>query len=331
MTNMAAEADRSRAAFSLDTTAPGSAARGFEAVRREWETQLGDGFPRPAYSSATVGDFRVRGRAGMVHDVAIIDVHGQSGIRTSGMLDGDDDQVRLFVIRRGAWTLGGERDQSQHTVSAGRFLLRHAGQLSRSEAVPNTSAKILALPAAMIRPLLAGRRVTGPADAAEVRLLVAHTNMVHATLPGLGPAGVRAAHSTLIELAKAVAQGRFDDHEPRLAPALAQAARDLADDRLADPGLSPAVLARELNVSIRTLQRAFAAGDESATAYIRHRRLEEARLALTASATRLSISELAALWHFSDSSHFIRAFKARYGQSPADYARSNPPSGDATR
>ncbi|GAB3903362.1 helix-turn-helix transcriptional regulator [Kibdelosporangium lantanae] len=80
------------------------------------------------------------------------------------------------------------------------------------------------------------------------------------------------------------------------------------------------MVARELNVSIRTLQRAFAAGGESAIAYIRHRRLEEARLALTTSATRLSISELAALSHFSDSSHFIRAFKARYGQSPADYA-----------
>jgi AraC family transcriptional regulator, positive regulator of tynA and feaB len=141
-------------------------------------------------------------------------------------------------------------------------------------------------------------------------------------LSGLGPAGVRAAHSTLIELAKAVAQGRFDDHEPRLAPALAQAARDLADSRLAGPDLSPAVLARELNVSVRTLQRAFAAGGESATAYIRHRRLEEARLALTAPSARLSVSELAAHWHFADSSHFIRAFRKRYGQSPADYARS---------
>jgi AraC-like DNA-binding protein len=255
-------------------------------------------------------------------------VHGRSGIQTSGSTDGDEDQVRLFVVRRGAWTLGGEPDQSQHTVSAGQFLLRHAGRLSRFEAAPNTTTKILSLPAAMITPLLAGRTVTGPANSAEVRLMVAHTNMIHATLARLGPAGVRAAHSTLIELAKAVAQGQFDDHEPRLAPALAQAARDLADNRLADPDLSPMVLARELNVSIRTLQRAFATGGESATAYIRHRRLEEARLALTASSTRLSVSELAAHWHFADSSHFIRAFKKRYGQSPADYAHSIAPAED---
>jgi hypothetical protein len=38
-----------------------------------------------------------------------------------------------------------------------------------------------------------------------------------------------------------------------LPPALAQAAKDLADSRLADPEQSAVVLARELNVSVRTL------------------------------------------------------------------------------
>ncbi|MFI7002077.1 helix-turn-helix domain-containing protein [Nocardia sp. NPDC050175] len=104
-------------------------------------------------------------------------------------------------------------------------------------------------------------------------------------------------------------------------PALAQAAKNLADRRLADPELSPTVLARELNVSVRTLQRAFAAEGESVAAYIQHRRLQEARLALT-SRNRLSVSELAAYWQFSDRSHFIRAFKKAYGLTPAEYARA---------
>ncbi|MFI6937252.1 helix-turn-helix domain-containing protein [Streptomyces sp. NPDC050287] len=137
---------------------------------------------------------------------------------------------------------------------------------------------------------------------------------------------MQAAHSTLIELTKAVALRRFDDVEPRLAPALAQAAKNLADSRLAEPQLSPAMLARELNVSLRTLHRAFAETGESVTAYIRDRRLEEARLALTARSGRLSVSELAAHWQFADSSHFIRAFKKRYGQTPTEYARSTQPS-----
>ena len=115
-----------------------------------------------------------------------------------------------------------------------------------------------------------------------MRLLMAHANMIYATMPDLAPAGVQAAHSTLIELAKAVARRCFDDVEPLLAPALTQAAKDLADSRLADSDLSTATLARELNVSVRTLQRAFTTTGESVTTYIRHRRLEEARLALTA-------------------------------------------------
>ncbi|OXM61200.1 AraC family transcriptional regulator [Amycolatopsis vastitatis] len=160
-----------------------------------------------------------------------------------------------------------------------------------------------------------------------MRLLAAHANMIHATMAGLSPAGVEAARSTLIELTKAVAKRRFDDVEPRLAPALAQAAKDLANSRLADPELSPTMLARELNVSVRTLQRAFAETGESLTAYIRHRRLEEARLALTAPSGHLSISELAAHWQFADSSHFTRAFKKHYGQTPTRYRRSTQPTG----
>ena len=139
----------------------------------------------------------------------------------------------------------------------------------------------------MLKPLLVNRSVTGSADSAEVRLLVAHANTVEVTAPDLGPAGVQAAHNTLVELAKAEAIGRFDS-EPLLAPALAQAVKELVENWLADPGLSPAMLAHELHVSVRTLQRAFASGGESAAAYIQHRRLEEARLTLTAPSSRVA-------------------------------------------
>ncbi|WP_328931663.1 MULTISPECIES: hypothetical protein [unclassified Streptomyces] len=50
-----------------------------------------------------------------------------------------------------------------------------------------------------------------------------------------------------------------------------------ASPPLCDPELSPPVLARELNISVRTLHRALAATDESVTAHIRHQRLEQAR------------------------------------------------------
>jgi AraC family transcriptional regulator, positive regulator of tynA and feaB len=323
--------NESRGAFSLDSTVQRAGRSGFDAFRRAWEAQIGDGFRLPGFTPDTTGDFRVKGRAARVRDVAITDFHGASALRTEGKLNGIEDQVRMFVVRRGAWTLGSPPDRGSQTVPTGQFLLRHVGRPMHLQTLPHTVVKILVLPSTVLKPLLGNRAVTGPSDSAEVRLLAAHANTVELTAPDLSQAGVEAAHSTLIELAKAVARGRFDDAEPLLAPALAQAAKELAESRLADPELSAAMLARELHVSVRTLQRAFASVGESAAAYIRQRRLEEARLALTTPSNLLSVSELAAYWQFADSSHFTRTFKKRYGRTPTEYARSARPGGVSSR
>lgn len=318
-----AEADGARGEFSVDSTAPGAAPRGHDSFRRGWETQIGDDvFQLPDFSSDTVGDFRVKGHVAKVHGAAIADLYAASATRTAEAPGGDQDLVAVYVVQRGAWTLGGPPGHGEQTVSAGQFLVRHLGRLSAFETTAHLTAKFFVLPPDELKPLLGNRVVTGSADSAEIRLLTALTDTIHMTVADLGPVGVEAAHGALIELTKAVAKGRFDDVEPRLAPALTQAAKDLADRRLAHPDLSPAMLARELNVSVRTLHRAFAAVGEQVTTYIRHRRLHEARLALTAPSGRLSISELAAHWQFADSSHFTRTFKKRYGQTPTDYARS---------
>ncbi|WP_234357125.1 helix-turn-helix domain-containing protein [Streptomyces sp. NBRC 110028] len=317
-----AETDAWRGAFLLESAAPGNAPEKFDVLQRVWDTQLGAVFPMPALSPASVDGIRARGRLARIRDVAIVDVHGPTAIRSPDTFVGAEDLVGVSVVRRGAWTFGGPRDRFQHTISAGQFLLRHFGTFPCFKTAPNTTTQFLILPLATFKPLLGDRSIAGPLDSAEMRLLVTHANMVHATVADLGPAGLHAAHGALIELAKAVVKGRFDDVEPRLAPALAQAAKDLADSHLTDPELGTAMLARELNVSVSTLQRAFARVEDSVSAYIRRRRLEEARLALTAPHGGLKVSEIAAHWHFADSSHFIRAFKKRYGQTPTEYARS---------
>nr|WSW47181.1 helix-turn-helix domain-containing protein [Streptomyces sp. NBC_01001] len=310
----------------MDSTAPDSAPRGLDVFRRGWQTQVGDDvFQLPAFSPDTIGDFRVKGKVAKVHGAAIADLHAASATRTADVPGGDQDLVAMYVVRSGAWTLGGPSGYGDQTVSAGQFLVRHLGRLTAFETTAHLTAKFLVLPPGELKPLLGNRVVTGPADSAEVRLLTALAYMIHMTVADLGPAGVAAAQGTLIELTKAVVKGRFDDVEPRLAPALTQAAKDLADRRLADPELSPAMLARELNVSVRTLHRAFAAVGEQVSTYIRHRRLHEARLALVSPSGRLSISELAAHWQFADGSHFTRAFKKHYGQTPTECARATGP------
>ncbi|MEU8877882.1 helix-turn-helix domain-containing protein [Streptomyces javensis] len=309
----------------MDSILPDASPRGFDGFRRDWRTQIGDGFPLPRYSSATIRDFRVKSRVAKVRDVVIANLHTVSPARTTGAPPGVEDQIRMYIMHRGTCTFDGSPDRGEHTLSAGQFLLRHVGRPLHFQTSSHQTARTLFLPSVTLKPLLGNRNVTGWANSAEVRLLVAHTDMIHATMADLSPAGVDAAHNALVELVKAVARGRFDDVEPRLAPALVQAAKELVHAHLADPELSPAMLAHALNVSIRTLQRAFAAVGDSVTAYVRHRRLEEARLALISPSSGLTISELAAHWQFADRSHFIRTFKKHYGQTPTDYARSTSP------
>ncbi|MFF2078987.1 helix-turn-helix domain-containing protein [Kitasatospora sp. NPDC058162] len=190
------------------------------------------------------------------------------------------------------------------------------------EAARSAAAKVLILPADELGPLIGDRLIAASADSAEMRLLLAHTDVVRQNLADLTAAGVRSAHHALIELAGGVLRQQADAAEPQLAPALARAAQNLADARLADPELSPTLLARELSVSVRTLHRAFAATDETVAGYIRRRRLEAARRELAAPQGRPAVSELAARWQFADSSHFIRAFKRQYGRTPTEFVRA---------
>ncbi|PSM40360.1 AraC family transcriptional regulator [Streptomyces dioscori] len=294
-----------------------SGANAFSDFAREWQTRMGETFALASFDRSTVAGFAVRSRGFRVRDVLFNRFENAAVLRTAGQRVGTEDHVRLWIVHRGAWRFG-EPGGIEHTTPAGRLLLQ-TGELSHFSAAPGTTGQVLVLPAAEIR-RGRGRPVTGLADTAEVRLLTAHATLVSRMLDGLGPAGINATRDTLAELARAAAGGGLDDVEPLLSPALAQAARDLADRRLTDPALSAAALARKLNVSARTLQRAFANEGQSLSAYIRERRLDEARRALITPHRRMSITEIAARWQFADSGHFARAFRKRYDQTPTDYA-----------
>ncbi|WP_250006540.1 AraC family transcriptional regulator [Actinoplanes sp. M2I2] len=284
----------------------------------QWQTHVGAEFALPAFSPATSADFRFRFEATRVQDVAITGIDGVSAARTSGPAADGDEYVRLWVVRQGEWALGSSRGESERRIPAGRFLMQHAGRMTHFALPPHTTAQVFMLPAAELAASLKGRAVSGDAGTAEVRLLLAHAAMVGQTLSDLGPAGVKAARDTLIELAHAVTLRGFDGTDPRLVPALVRSAKELAVRQLHDAELSPSTLARDLNVSVRTLHRAFAATGETVMAYIRDQRLEQAHRALVASAGRLTVAEAAARWQFADSSHFIRHFKRRYGRTPTE-------------
>ncbi|MEU9830370.1 helix-turn-helix domain-containing protein [Streptosporangium sp. NPDC048047] len=92
--------------------------------------------------------------------------------------------------------------------------------------------------------------------------------------------------------------------------------------RLADPGLSPALVAAEHHVSVRHLQKLFEEQGLSVAGWIRRRRLERCRRDLSDPArSDLPVRAVAARWGFTSESHFNRAFHAAYGTPPATYRR----------
>ena len=294
-------------AFSADVTASRTARDGFDAFRREWEAQVGEPWPLNGLDAAASIDFKINVQAVSAHDVVIADVYSESYVGRTVPDHETDGWVLLHLMRHGSWRFGAPDGRSEDlSIPAGAFIVRHDGPPTLFDLARGSTADLLFLPAPAVAPLPGGRPILGSARSAEVRVLMAHAHAVRETVRDLTPTGLWAARDALLELAKGAMRREFDDVEPRLAPALA----------------------RQLNVSVRTLHRAFATAGETVAAYIRRRRLEQARLELAAPAPRRpGVPEVAARYQFADGSHFARTFKAQYGQTPGEFART--PRGEA--
>ena len=95
------------------------------------------------------------------------------------------------------------------------------------------------------------------------------------------------------------------------------------EQHLRDPELSPCTIAEKLKLSSRYLRMVFATGEETASAYILRRRLEEcARQIADPSWRGHSITQIAFAWGFNSAPHFSRSFRARYSMSPRHYRRA---------
>ena len=95
---------------------------------------------------------------------------------------------------------------------------------------------------------------------------------------------------------------------------------------LGDAALSPPMVAEAVGISVRHLHRVFSARGRTPGEWIRQRRLDRCRCDMAD--RRLcgsSITEIAFSWGFSDSAHFSRCFRQRFGMSPREFrAQVNP-------
>lgn len=101
---------------------------------------------------------------------------------------------------------------------------------------------------------------------------------------------------------------------------LRRQARQLIDESLTHPNLTPIALANRLQISVRQLYRLFEEQGDSVCRYIQRTRLQRSASDLAnPNLRRESITAIAYKWGFTDSAHFSRAFKKQFDQSPKDY------------
>ncbi|GAB2458634.1 helix-turn-helix domain-containing protein [Jatrophihabitans fulvus] len=97
-------------------------------------------------------------------------------------------------------------------------------------------------------------------------------------------------------------------------------------EQAADPELTPAGIAAQLNISLRQLYRAFT-GAESPASRIRRRRLERAAEILAARTGPGQVERVALECGFVSAEYFSRAFRREFGLSPRAYRSAHRESG----
>lgn len=142
--------------------------------------------------------------------------------------------------------------------------------------------------------------------------------------PGLrAPEAARFGDAAL-HLAAAVLDWHFADPdgagEPTRQHELMARVRGFIDRNLADPDLTPGLVASAHHISVRQLQRLFKLEGSTPSDWIRQRRLDNCRRELCDGELRsVSIGEIGLRNGFALPSDFSRVFRARYGVPPGRF------------
>lgn len=272
--------------------------------------------------SAALKGFRFQARGGHIGELLYANQYSDEFSGISGNGPGRDPVIADFVLS--GWARF-ENEGTEVTIGPGQVVFRDTARPWRFRYGPGTSSRILIVPREQVlrhaaftgRP---HRLLVADAALAEVRLLHSYLDLArslgNAPFSRLGrhagqEAGVRLLMAAMGATSAAEAGGCLN-------VTLANARRFI-DEHLDDPNLAPATVANALHTSVRSLHRAFGEAGDSVMAYVRRQRLQCAQTQLMDPSAR--VSEVAARWHFSDTSHFIRQFKAAYGVTPAVFIK----------
>ncbi|MFR9804756.1 helix-turn-helix domain-containing protein [Pseudonocardia sp. RS010] len=253
-----------------------------------------------------------------IGDLELVDCESDpcDGVRPRSRIgSADEDLVGVLVTRSGGeLVLQGE---SARRVRPGDLLVWEGRRPTRFSVRGRFAKRTLitrrsALDEVLGRGWSVGDRPLDGSDPAA-RLLVAYLDLL-ASAGELPPSAVAGARNATLELVAGLVRATGED-APQ-GPGLRAAMESWIERHLGEE-ITPAAIAAAHGVSVRTVYRAFETSGDTVGAYVRGRRLLRARAELAAGTVPVSV--IAQNWGFSDSSHFSRAFRARFGTSPRAY------------
>ncbi|WP_233809771.1 helix-turn-helix domain-containing protein [Paraburkholderia sp. HP33-1] len=145
---------------------------------------------------------------------------------------------------------------------------------------------------------------------------------LNSTLDAFFKDPVKADPGLLVEHAGALLEAMIDceihgERHSRSSMSYLLTARQYIAHHLGEPELTSQSVADALGISLRHLNRMFAAEDESVSAYIWSKRASHAHTDLVnPMLARTSVGEIAFRWGFSSQAHFSRVIRDRFGASP---------------
>jgi len=266
--------------------------------------------------------FAASARRLWIDDLALVDCECGpcSGSRTRRELNSTDGEFVVVLI-----TLAGRETVSQNAAEAqlrpGDAVAWDSTRPARFVVWEPLAKRSLLIPRAALEEVSGRAAMTGgvmlDGGKPATRLLTSYLDTLSSALPDLGPSAVSAARNATLELFVGALRAGGDVPATSVAQPALRAEMDRYIERHLLDAVSPSDIAAAHGVSVRTVNRIYNANGQTVGEVIRVRRLARARAELTDGDR--PISSIAHRWGFSDTSHFSRLFKARYGTSPSDY------------
>jgi AraC-like DNA-binding protein len=240
----------------------------------------------------------------------------------------DADLCKVDVVDRGEVVV--EQDGRQARLHAGDFAFVDLSRPAHWTNRWSTRMVAIAFPRTLL-PLraddVAGLTAVGfTGDSGPDAVFSSTARQLARQVDHLDPAAGARVGAAALDLLTVALAGRLDRHEQVPADtsqrALLLRVHAFIEGGLADPGLTPAAVARAHHVSLRSLYKLFEGEPTSVAGLIRERRLERCRRDLRDPLLAARpVGAIAARWGLPNAAHFSRAFRAAYGVSPVEYRR----------